>query len=226
MTTLDTNAPSSPWLHPVALMLFAAAGAALVMTGARGLRGAAGLPAGVPAAEKMPATAPLPDFGLVDSAERKFTRKDLAGKTWIFDFVFTHCSGPCPMMSSRMGELQKQFAANPAIRLATITVDPERDTPRHLAQYAKELGARPDRWIFLTGGKEEIFRLSKQGFRLSVEENKPEVNATATMPLLHSTRLILVDSQSRVRGYYDATDAEAVGRLMSDARSVGAEDTP
>jgi cytochrome oxidase Cu insertion factor (SCO1/SenC/PrrC family) len=115
----------------------------------------------------------LPDFSLIERSGRRVTLGDLQGKIWIANFIYTHCTDTCPLQSARMAKLQDDFAGERDLRLVSITVDPTRDTPRVMAEYAARFGADPDRWLFLTGGKQAIYALAQQGFYLSVEA--PEV---------------------------------------------------
>jgi protein SCO1/2 len=71
------------------------------------------------------------------------------------------------------------------------------------------LKAQPGRWHFLTGDKNTIYHLARNGFKLATLEGG------ATGPI-HSTRIVLVDRSGVIRGYYDATDADAVTRLLAD----------
>src|SRR5688572_30574634 len=77
----------------------------------------------------------VPEFRLVDQNGKPFTKKDLGGKVWIADFVFTQCAGPCPLMTLSMAELQKELAGSP-IQFVSISVDPGRDKPEVLKKYA------------------------------------------------------------------------------------------
>ena len=122
-----------------------------------------------------PSTAPvlgtLPDFTLVDQDTEEFGSEDLRGNIWIADFVFTRCPDMCPMLTSVMARVQRQLTGDPAlkdVRLVSISVDPEHDTPARLATYAEKHGADRDRWAFLTGPRQEIWLLSRDGFRLAV----------------------------------------------------------
>ena len=112
----------------------------------------------------------LPDFSLIERNGRRVTLADLRGKVWIGNFIYTHCTDTCPLQSARMARLQGDLRAEPDVRLVSITVDPERDTPKVLVEYAARFGADPGRWLFLTGEKQAIYALSQQGFHLSVEE--------------------------------------------------------
>src|SRR5207244_4246347 len=102
-------------------------------------------------------------------------------KIWIADFIFTACPGPCPMISSRMSELQKPLE-NSDVRLVSFTVDPARDTPEVLSGYAEKLHAQSGRWDFLTGPKSTIYDLSRNGFKLGLSDGSEETR----MPV-HST---------------------------------------
>ena len=165
---------------------------------------------------------PLPEFALTDQAGEPVTRATLQGDVWIADFVFTRCAGQCPMMAVQMTTLQKRFSDATDVRLVSFTVDPAHDTPKVLAAYAHHYGAIAPKWRFLTGDREAIWKLAREGFKLGVSEE-----GTAAEPIVHSIRLVLVDRQAHVRGYYDATDPMAVERLFHDAhrvRSEGRED--
>ena len=110
----------------------------------------------------------VPDFSLIERAGRRITRRDLQGKVWIASFIYTHCTETCPLQSAQMARLQADFATAADLRLVSFTVDPEQDTPEVLVEYAARFGADRDRWLFLTGEKQAIYRLAQEGFRLSV----------------------------------------------------------
>src|SRR6185295_8164904 len=98
----------------------------------------------------------VPEFKLVDQNDKAFTKKDVLGKVWIADFVFTQCAGPCPMMTQAMAELQKELAGSP-IQFVSISVDPAHDTPAVLKKYAGVMKADEKNWTFATGDPKEIF---------------------------------------------------------------------
>ena len=109
-----------------------------------------------------------------------------------------------------MGELQKPLE-NTDVHLVSFTVDPEKDTPEVLSGYAEKLHARPGRWDFLTGPKSKIYDISRNGFKLGVSDSSDG----GGIPV-HSTRMILVDRHGEIRGYYDATAADGVTKLLAD----------
>lgn len=152
----------------------------------------------------------VPNFELVNQEGQPFGSAQLAGKIWIADFIYTSCPGPCPMISTRMSELQKPLEKTD-VHLVSFSVDPARDTPEVLHSYAEKLHTEPKRWDFLTGPKSAIYDLSHNGFKLAVSDGSNE----AGIPV-HSTRMVLVDRHGEIRGYYEATEADAVTKLLAD----------
>jgi len=114
---------------------------------------------------------PVPNFTLTERSERQVSNTDLLGNIWIVNFIFTNCHDSCPIQSAKMALLQKHFQEDPKVKLISITVDPEYDTPKVLRPYADQFEADPEKWLFLTGSKEKIRELVIKGFKLAVIEN-------------------------------------------------------
>jgi protein SCO1/2 len=156
----------------------------------------------------------VPAFELINQYGQRFGSTQLLGKIWIADFIYTTCPGPCPMISSRMSELQKPLEKTD-VHLVSFTVDPARDTPQILRGYAEKLQAEPDRWDFLTGSQSAIYGLSRNGFKLTISDGKEGKGIP-----VHSTRMILVDRHGEIRGYYDAAEADGMTRLLADTNHL------
>lgn len=166
-------------------------------------------------APDLPVLGQVPPFSLTSHRGETVTRADLAGEPWIADFIFTRCALSCPMMTTRMAELDDGRVA-PGVRLVSISVDPEHDTPEVLAGYADAFGAS-ERWHFLTGSKEEVLELALEGFHLALDPDPPPGTASPEEPIVHSTRFVLVDGRGRIRGYYDGMRRSGVEQLERDA---------
>jgi cytochrome oxidase Cu insertion factor (SCO1/SenC/PrrC family) len=156
----------------------------------------------------------VPEFSLTERSGQPLKLDDLAGKVWVADFFYTTCPGPCPMLSSRLSDVQKALGKEADLRLVSISTDPEKDTPDVLKLYAEKFQAN-DRWFFLTGDKHGIFGLAREGFKLPIADA-----ASPGEQMTHSTRLILVDRTGMIRGFYEATDEASTGNLVRDIRKL------
>ena len=164
--------------------------------------------------EPLPVYGKLPAFSLANRDGRTIRLEDLAGAPWVADFIFTRCPASCPMMSSRMARLDRNLSRDLDVLLVSISVDPTYDTPEVLERYAKKFQA-PERWLFLTGEREDVRRLSIEGFKLGLDMDPPPGMA-GPEPILHSTRFVLVDGEGQIRGYYEAFDEASTKKLRGD----------
>jgi protein SCO1/2 len=150
----------------------------------------------------LPQLFPVPDTKLVDETGRHVSLDAMKGSVTVYDFIFTSCTGTCPIMSNNMRALTGKIDRDAPVRFVSISVDPARDTPEVLARYAKRVRNDP-RWTFLTGNRDDIVHLGVKGFKLATGDPTPGGEA-----LLHSSRFAVADKQGMIRGYYDATDGQ------------------
>jgi len=172
-----------------------------------------------PSAADLPVLGTVPAFTLTAGDGRPMSADDLRGQVWIADFIFTRCPTQCPMLTTNMAKLQAALPADRsgAVRLVSFTVDPGHDTPEVLRAYAERFGADGSRWAFLTGDREALYALIRDGFHLAVAE-EPGREGMIT----HSDRFILVDRDLRIRGYYSGSDPEGNARVVRDAARLRA----
>lgn len=170
-----------------------------------------------PAGEALPVLSTVPAFSLVDQDGRSFDSGKLAGRPWILNFVYTTCGTVCPMTMSQLGQVRKSLQDESTIRTVTVTVDPDHDGPAVLKAYARSHGGTDPRWIYLTGDRRQIVALL-QGLYLM-----PQGAQARLEPTLHSSRLILVDGRSRVRGYFESDRLADRERLVASARALLSE---
>ena len=171
----------------------------------------------------LPDLGELPAFSLIDQRGRPFGLSDLRGQVWMADFVFTSCSDACPRLTAKMRSLQDRLDQGGRVGLLSLTVDPERDTPEKLADYARLSGARDDLWRFLTGNPAEVERTVVRGFHVAMGKVPVPAEGAAlqaqAFEIMHGDRLVLVDPRGRIRGYYVA-DAPGLRNILRDARSL------
>lgn len=183
----------------------------------------------------LPVLAEVPAFTLTDQTGRPWGRAELTGHVTIADFIFTNCPVACPRLTSIMKGLQQRLTPAEragALRLLSISVDPERDTPAAMAAYMQKHGADPAVWTFLTGDESAVERAVVHGFRVAMSK-EPLVSPDAgsaeevrerAFEILHGERFVLVDARGQLRGYYDVGAPEGVEALLRDARRlVGGE---
>lgn len=161
---------------------------------------------------------PIPAFSLLTQKGNLFSREELTGKIVVADFFFTTCPGICRKMGQQMKRVANFFGTSAQFRsdwlIMSFTVNPEVDTPNRLREYAEEIGATTDKWIFLTGEKDSLYRLATTFFKLPVIQVGTD---TLPEPFVHSERFVLLDKEGFIRGYYDGTDSLSVNKLMNDA---------
>jgi protein SCO1/2 len=159
----------------------------------------------------------LPDFSLTNQTRTRVGRSDLLSRINIVNFIFTHCEGPCPALTSQMVLLQKDWVSVPDVQFVTITVDPERDSPDVLARYTEQRKIDTSRWHFLTGESDRVFDLIKNGFRADLKESD------GSHEVMHSLRFALVDRKGRIRAYLDGESKDLVANLRPMVRRLLAE---
>lgn len=153
----------------------------------------------------------IPAFQFTDQFGRPFSNTALKGKIYVADFFFTSCKTICPAMSEQLARVQFKFKDDPEIKLLSFSVDPETDSVSVLADYAQKYNAKKDKWYFLTGDKNNIYNLARNGYFLAAIQN-----TNSKEEFVHSEQFVLIDPDSRIRGYYDGTDNLDVNRLLDE----------
>jgi len=186
----------------------------VVLLGARSLFPPLGRPSG-DGPGPLPDLGAVPDFSLTEPSGSPVSLESLRGRIWVADFIFTRCTGACPLLSGRMLALQKALRGRDDFRLVSFSVDPDFDTPAVLRAYARDHGAESALWLFLTGPRVALQRLVGEGFHLAIAK-APEGTAAPGELITHSDRLVLVDREGRIRGYYHGSEEETVRHLLFD----------
>jgi protein SCO1 len=156
--------------------------------------------------EPPPVLSTLPEFTLTDVDGKPFGSRELAGQVYVANFFFTRCGSICPTLMRGVGRLQAGFDERgiDGVRLVSISVDPENDTPAVLKEYAAAHGVEPKRWTLLTGDPEKVRALVVDGFKTPMDR-VPEGGPTP-IEVAHTGKLVLVDAHGRIRGYYDSDE--------------------
>ena len=171
---------------------------------------------------------PVPEFKLTNQDNKSISDKDYLGKVYVVEFFFSTCPTICPKMNQSMLQLQEEFYGNPNFGIASITIDPAKDTPQVLKEHANLLGVKHYNWHFLTGDKEYIYSLANKGFNLYAGENNKAAGGFE-----HSGLFALVDKDGKIRCrkdaqgnpilYYDGLEAAGVEAIKEDIKKLLAE---
>ncbi len=163
----------------------------------------------------------VPNFELTDQNNKKISNKDYEGKVFVVEFFFSSCGTICPKMNANMLDIQNKFFGNPNFGIASISIDPENDTPEVLKAHAESLGVKSENWHFLTGDENYIMDLSYKGFNLYAGRN-PKIAGGFE----HSGLFALIDKKGNIRCrkddynnpiiYYDGLDKQGIKAIMQD----------
>lgn len=159
----------------------------------------------------LPAMYQIPQFELTNEFGKPFGSKDLSGKIYLANFIFTSCPTSCPLTMKKTQIIQKRLRGlGTKVAILSFSVDPETDTPEVLNKFARNYMANPYIWNFLTGPYDKMKDLLVNGFKVAVGKKDPSM-----MDIAHSEKVILVDGSGMVRGLY-STDKQSVDQLMID----------
>jgi len=161
------------------------------------------------------------NFKFVDQDSAFITNETFSNKIYVADFFFTSCRTICPIMKTQMLRVYDSIQNDPNILLLSHSIDPEYDTVGLLHDFAERLGVKSDKWHFVTGNKDEIYKIAQTGYFATAMEDKSEPDG-----FIHSGAFLLIDKDRRIRGKYDGTKEEDVNRLITDLHRLEKEYTP
>jgi len=165
-----------------------------------------------------------PAFQLTDQTGGTFASQSLAGHVTLLDFIYTHCTDACPLLSATFQEAQRKLAADnllgSRVMLVSLSVDPQHDTAPVLGEYGQQFQANPNAWKLLTGDWDQVYDVLT-GFKVATRPSRPAVDAPVPggTELTHTTAILLIDPQLQVRAYLDGQGATA-DDLIAAARTL------
>jgi protein SCO1 len=166
---------------------------------------------------KDPLDYPVNDFAAVTQENKPFEKKNLDGKIWVADFIFTNCADVCPPMTANMTKLQKMVEDEKLenVEFVSFSVDPTVDTPEKLTEYATNFGLKDDNWTFLTGYSQEFIETyARETFKTLVK--KPQEGDQ----VIHQTYFFLVGPDEKVKKIYDGYQEVPYDEMISDIKAL------
>ncbi|RST59600.1 SCO family protein [Siminovitchia terrae] len=159
---------------------------------------------------------PIEDFNYTDQDGNSFGLKDLKGKVWVSDFVFTNCTTVCPPMTMNMSELQKKVKEKGLddVHFVSFSVDPEIDTPEVLKDYGESFEADFSRWHFLTGySQEEIENYAPKNFKTVVKKPRDDDQ------VIHGVSFYLFNKEGELIGEYPGDKEVPFKQIIKDIKA-------
>ncbi|MCC6721505.1 MAG: SCO family protein [Bacteroidia bacterium] len=154
----------------------------------------------------------IPNFKFVNQNNDTISEKDFEGKIYIANFFFTSCAEVCPRMNKNLFIIYDKYKKNKQLMFISHTVDPDFDTVAILKEYAKNLKVDDYKWFFVTGSKKQLYDLAIEGYKaVAVSQNSDR-------DFIHSDKLVLVDKEKHIRGFYDSQDYKEIMRLEDDLK--------
>lgn len=159
------------------------------------------------------------DFSLTNQAGQVFHFPADSSRITVVNFFFTRCDGFCPAMTLQMKRISDMFSRNRLLQFVSVSVDPANDRPEILATYAKEHQINSAKWNLLTGQPAFIYELAKKDFLLDAMPDPEKADN-----YIHSSMLVLIDPQKRIRGYYDSLSKEQMDKLSDEIKVLITEE--
>lgn len=159
----------------------------------------------------------ISEFRFVNQQGDTVTNKDFDNHIYVANFFFTSCPDICPGIMQNLSLAVDKYKNSPNVRFISHTVDPKRDSVDVLTEYAKSIGAKAGKWDLVTGSKFNLYFAGEHDYLLAT------VEAPIEDAFIHSEKLVLVDKDKRIRGFYDGTDYAQVKNLQDDIKALLSE---
>ena len=161
----------------------------------------------------------ISDFTMTNQDKLEKSTADWKNKIVVVNFFFTHCPVVCPKMTNSLKKVSKYFEDDQSVLINSFSVDPERDSATQLKKFANHFAINTRNWILLTGDKKEIYKLARNSFMVVATDGDGGAE-----DFIHSEKLVLIDKQRRIRGYYDGTSPRETQQLIADIKKLKHED--
>lgn len=161
----------------------------------------------------------IPDFSFTNQYGQMITRQTFDKKITVVDFFFTTCPGICKKLTSSLSRVQDEFKNDDRVLLLSHSVTPEKDSVPVLKRYAEEHNAIKDKWHFVTGDKNFIYRIARTAYFADEDMGWKQDSSV----FLHTENILLIDGDHHIRGVYKGTVDLQVNDLIADIKKLKSE---
>src|SRR5689334_3852854 len=153
----------------------------------------------------------VPSFSFTNQDNQSLTSEFVKDKIWVADYFFTKCTSICPKLTTHLQKVEDAFKQDYGVKIISFTVDPDRDSPDVLKTYAAAYHANSSQWQFVTGEKKDLYAFARKGLFIIATDGDGGPD-----DFIHSEKLVLIDKNQHIRGYYDGTSDNEVDQLIKD----------
>ena len=157
------------------------------------------------------------DFDLIDQDGKPVSFKSFDKKILVVNFFYGNCPANCNQVNANMDSLSENYAKNKMVYFASVTVDPQRDKGEALKAIANKNTPLSAKRLFLTGDTSTIYNFARKGLLVDALQ-------TGQNEFIYSDKLILLDSERRIRGYYSGIVRNDVMRMNDEIKVLIAEE--
>jgi protein SCO1/2 len=166
---------------------------------------------------RVPPISYVQPFSFTNQDGKTVTEKDIQGKVVAVNFFFTTCKSVCPRMNNNLKPIYEAFSKDPAFLVLSHTSDPETDSASVLKRYADSMQVNTDRWVFLTGRKDSLYKAARVSYKLDDPNNNV---ASIEDDFMHTQFIALVNKKGEVVKIYDGLKTAELSGMKADIRKL------
>lgn len=161
----------------------------------------------------------IDDFSFLNEDSVLITQELIAGKIHMANFIFTSCGSICPVMTKNLKMISDSLGDDNGLVLLSYSVTPWIDKPYVLKNYKEQNHIKNKNWHFLTGNKNDIYKLARQSYFAEEDIGFSKDSSE----FLHTEHVLLIDKNKRIRGIYNGTLELEMHQLMADYHTLASE---
>jgi protein SCO1/2 len=166
---------------------------------------------------KLPPIGRVMPFSFINQDGKTITEKNVEHKVFVAEYFFTTCKSICQRMNTNMKKVYERFKNEDGFLILSHTCDPGTDSAAQLKKYSDSLGVNTDKWIFLTGRKDSLYKQARYSYKIDDPNNNLQ---NIEQDFLHSQFFALVDKEGNVKKIYDGIKQSEVDIMIADIEKL------
>jgi protein SCO1/2 len=171
----------------------------------------------------IPPIGQVAPFTFTNQDGNTVTQKDITGKVVAVEYFFTTCKGICPKLNKNLHSVYEEYKDEPDFMILSHTSDPGTDSAARLKRYADSMGVNTQKWVFLTGRKDSLYKMARHSYKIDDPSNNV---SNIEDDFLHTQFIALVNRQGNVVKIYDGLKPSEMKELNREIRKRLKEEEP